>query len=170
MGRSWSVSRSMRVPSRVKRPKSHHPFRDARGSSPNASPHLHVRVGEPPANDEQCRDQIGGARRNPHHHTGQRLVAERSETKRRGSLRVPGIPRRSRHRHQRAEDARVNRRARCSSSRSSPSERSTFRQLTPTVLNAVDAAVSIVSIHPLLSTFAPIARGDDATRRTTGFS
>ena len=32
-------------------------------------------------------------------------------------------------------------------------------ELTPTVLNSVEAGVPIVTIHPLLSTFAPIAQG-----------
>jgi len=35
-------------------------------------------------------------------------------------------------------------------------------ELTPTVLNSVEAGVPIVTIHPLLSTFAPLARGPDA--------
>jgi RES domain-containing protein len=35
-------------------------------------------------------------------------------------------------------------------------------ELTPTVLNSVQAGVPIVTIHPLLSTFAPLARGPDA--------
>ena len=32
-------------------------------------------------------------------------------------------------------------------------------ELTPTVLNSVEAGVPIVTIHPLLATFAPIAQG-----------
>jgi RES domain-containing protein len=35
-------------------------------------------------------------------------------------------------------------------------------ELTPTVFNSVDAGVPIETIHPVLSTFAPIARGAEA--------